>query len=307
MKNGILAMAMAWTISGCTCTGPFSPNDAAQICVTLQTCNPHEFRSLFGGTLESCTTEAGGFVPLPGSGNAGGLLTNGLEGPMHAIYSCLLSAHGDCSKAGACWALNGSPASCKADALSDGTCTGNVLSGCTADGQAFAIDCSKYGSTCGKSNVWFWQYSTCGVGACPPDSSALVCEGDKAEVCNGKLTGLLNCGAVGWKCQENLDSGVPECTGGAACDPHVQDTCDGTVAIQCSSDGRQSRFDCASQATKKRCESGSCALTGNACTSTTQPTCDGVFLTFCQDGTLKRFDCSAGGFGACKDGECLPK
>ena len=173
----LVVVGLALSISGCTCTGPFSPNDAAQICATLQTCNPREFNSLFGGTLESCTSEPGGFVPLPGSGTAGGLVTNGLEGPMHAIYACLLSAHGDCSKAGACWALNGAASSCKADALSDGACVGNVLSGCTADGQHFEIDCSKYGSTCGKNNAFFFQYATCGVGMCPSDRSALVCRG----------------------------------------------------------------------------------------------------------------------------------
>ncbi len=305
-KRTMLLWGVVLSCSGCTCTGPFSPTDAAQICVTLETCNPHEFRSLFGGTLEACTSEPSGFVPLPGSFGSS-FLTTGLEGPMHAIYQCLLSAHGDCAKAGQCWALNGPPSSCNPGGLSDGSCGGNVLSGCTADGQHFEIDCSKYGSTCGKNNAFFFQYSTCGVAACPSDRSALACRGDTAEFCNGQLVGLEACGTAGWKCQENVDSGVPECVGGASCRTSDPGTCEGTVAIQCSGDGRQSRFDCANQATMKRCEAGSCTLTGNACTRTTQAACDGAFVSFCQDGVVKRFDCSAGGFGACKDGACLPK
>jgi len=62
-KRTMVLLGVVLSSSGCTCTGPFSPNDAAQICVTLQTCNPREFRSLFGGTLESCTSEPSGFVP----------------------------------------------------------------------------------------------------------------------------------------------------------------------------------------------------------------------------------------------------
>ncbi len=270
----------------------------------LQACFPAEWRGgLFGSDLSACSTGTGTWLPTsPGALTGRQPVTTGLEGPLLDIYRCLLGAGGDCAKAGACWARTGQPGSCSpATSLQRGTCTGQILSGCTADGVAFAVDCASYGGTCHEDSVFFARVGMCDLGACPPTTQ---CRGAEAETCMGPGLFLGDCGTAGLACVSDPDGGA-RCHTSQTCDAGAA-SCEGAVAVSCSA-GMPIRSDCARNPTLKRCERGLCIETGNECTvSGDRAACDGTSVRFCQDGTRRTLDCAALGFASCRAGACSP-
>ena len=290
----------------CGCRSGFSRDDAARICATLQACTPDDFW-LFGDTMTECTT-FNGVIPLPGSMETSPAITHGLERPLRDIYACLLAARGDCEKARRCWAQSGDPGTCApVSGFQSGTCAGTVLSGCNAAGQRFATDCGKYGEVCGTAPYVFGSFGSCGAAACPSAGAHLVCRGSAAEVCQGSLLALVECGHLGLRCELPTDGGDAACVGGASCDPASDPAkCEGSVMVRCTAEGQHVRIDCAASPRRRQCRAGQCVETGNECTDR-RASCVGGILSFCQDGSRQHFDCAAEGFGACAAGRCTAR
>ncbi|MDP1826998.1 MAG: hypothetical protein Q8L48_27235 [Archangium sp.] len=296
-------------LSSCRCNPPLggraalSPDEAGKACAVLQACFPAEWRGgLFGSDLSSCSTGTGTWLPTsPGALMGKGALSTGLEGPLLDIYRCVLGAGGDCTKAGACWARTGQPGSCSpASSLQQGTCSdAEVLSGCTADGLAFSVDCRSYGGGCHSDSVFFARVSLCDLGACPAKTQ---CRGAEAELCVGEGLFLGDCSTAGQSCMFDEDGGA-RCDTTQTCDAGTR-TCEGTVAVDCVQ-GQPIRADCARNASLKRCEAGRCVETGNECTvSADRASCDGATVRYCQDGFRRELDCAALGFASCRAGAC---
>ncbi|MBI3181872.1 MAG: hypothetical protein HYZ28_06985 [Myxococcales bacterium] len=290
--------------AGCTCSGPaFGRDDAARICMTLQACSPKELNYIFGGSIESCTSETSPYLPLPGTLESNPPVKTGLEQPIREVYSCLLSARGDCTKANRCWALSGEGGSCTPEGLERGRCEGAVLTGCTRDGHRFSVDCARFGGVCGRTSFFFAAFNACGLERCSADRKP-VCRGNSVEACLGDTLALADCGRVGRRCAVPADGGDPQCVGDKSCSG-TESRCEGTVAISCP-DEKESRLDCSARPTYRRCESGRCAYSGNEC-STDAPACEGDAVRFCQDGFIRRFGCGGEGFGPCDAGRCAAK
>ncbi|MBI3184837.1 MAG: hypothetical protein HYZ28_22085 [Myxococcales bacterium] len=293
---------VALAAPACSCGARMSPEDAAKACVVLQACFPNEWRSgMFGRNLSRCATGGDLLPPSPGALTGDQPIVTGLERPLFDIYRCVLGAGGDCNKAALCFGRAGTSGSCSPPkSLESGTCNGQVLSGCSADGFAFSVDCASYGGTCHEDSIFFARVSVCDVGDCP---SAMRCRGSWAETCVGPGMWLADCGAIGLSCAVPPDGGGAICDTAASCDGG-QPTCEGTVAVGCSG-GKPTRQDCARGPTMRRCEAGSCTETGNECAVGIDPaTCEGSKVKLCQDGFHRTVDCTALGFAGCQDGRC---
>ena len=298
-------IVMLLTLTGCRCSGPtFKPDEAARICMTLQACSPREFSANFGASLEGCTTNPSAIIPWPGTLEREPVFTSGLEDPFRDLYRCLLSASGDCTKAAACWALDGDAGACtRRSGLLEGSCQDQTLSGCNLDLQHFEVDCSRYSATCTDLN-FFGSSNICASSTCPATST---CRGDVAEVCSGSTLLLWDCARSGMKCQVNPDGGSAGCGyGDKTCAPSSGRRCEGTVVVACEGLGLEARTDCARSATRKRCEAGECVDTGTECRALPS-TCESGSVRFCQDGFLRKVDCESSGFGPCDAGMCTEK
>lgn len=293
-------------VSGCRCAAPEFPADsAAEICLTLQACSPAEFSQRFGGSLEYCTTASSAFIPQPGSLERRPAIMTGLDEPLRTVYQCVLAARGDCTQAASCWALSVDAGSCTAGAgLGSGQCSAaGVLSGCTADGQTFGVDCSLYGAVCSEA-VFFGSFSTCAVAKCARRPKP-GCRGDHVELCLGEAMFLQDCARQGQRCVLHADGGAG-CVGEVTCAPGFEGRCEGSVAVFCQFEGTLSRTDCAVNPTKRRCEKGACVPTGTECQDL-RVACEGKTITWCQDGFFKQVDCVAAGFTGCDAGACVPR
>lgn len=303
MRSALIIAVLGFT--GCRCNGPvFAADDAARVCVTLQTCSPREFAATFGNSLEVCTTTPSPSFPWPGTLETKPLYTTGLDSLLRDVYQCLLDAHGDCAKASACWALDGGPVACtQRSGLDNAVCRGASLTGCTLDGQNVAFDCARSGAVCTQLGA-FGSFSFCALATCP---AGLACRGSQAELCSGNALMLYDCARAGKKCETEADGGGATCVlGERTCDPRAEPSCEGTVAIGCEGLGFETRTDCALNATHRRCEAGRCVPTGTECFDL-QPDCYGSAIQFCQDGFQRRVDCAAAGFVGCDAGRCAAK
>ena len=246
----LLSLVGGFVLPSCGCgSKQMSSDEAARACVVLQACFPSEWRAgRFGSSLSQCSTGTSILPPSPGSLIGAPVITSGLEGPLADIYRCLLSAGGDCAKAGACWTRTGKGGTCQpAASLAQGECTGDVLAGCTADGFAFSVDCASYGSSCHKDAIFFSSVSVCDLGACPTKTQT-QCRGSQAELCQGVGLVLGDCARFGLSCVINPDAGAT-CDTTLSCDGGIA-TCEGATAVRCSL-GKPSRLDCARNGTAR--------------------------------------------------------
>lgn len=284
-------------LSGCRCsTEDFQPDQATRICLTLQSCSPREFQATFGGSLEFCTTNTSPGVPMPGTIEAAPAVTTGFDQPLRDLYRCLLEAKGDCTRAGACWALSGDAGACGfPSGIASARCGGALLSGCTTDGHTFRVDCARYDAGC----AYLGSYFACALDKC---SGPTRCRGSSQEVCLGNALVLVDCARDGQRCEER--DGGARCVSDVACARGAPGRCEGTVAIACPN-GFESRTDCAANPTRKRCEQGACVETGAEC-SGLRGSCEGQAVEFCQDGFVRRVDCVSAGFAGCDAGACTP-
>lgn len=297
-----LLMLLLLMMSGCRCSSPtFNADEAARICMTLQTCSPKEFSANYFNSLEACTTTPSPILPWPGTMEREPLFTTGLEAPFRDLYRCVLAAQGDCSRVAACWALDGDAGSCANRAgLVNGNCEGETLAGCTLDGQRFQVDCVRYSQTCSSLN-FFGNFEVCAAKQC---SGPTRCQENKAELCSGDSVVLWDCEKAGKKCEERADGGGATCVfKDKTCDPKLEARCEGSVAIACEGLGFEVRVDCAANPTRRRCEAGACVDTGTEC-SNLKATCEGSAVKFCQDGFLRTMECARLGLGRCVAGRC---
>jgi hypothetical protein len=302
MRNAVAVALGVLIAQGCGCSTDLSPDEAARACVILQACFPGEWgNGTFGGTLSACSTGAS-LPPSPGALISSPPVTTGLEKPLADIYRCLLSARGDCTKAGLCWARSGTGGACSpASSIHRATCAGQVLSGCSADGLTVRVDCAAWGETCHEVSLSLERFSSCDVGSCP---LATQCRGSFAEICQGQGLWLIDCASAEMSCVVADDGGGAACDTTRTCDP-APTTCEGTVEVKCTL-GKLRRLDCAKSGTRKRCEAGHCVETGTECSGPNdRPACDGTKLSFCQDGFTRSFDCTALGFADCQGGACV--
>ena len=170
------SLVLLLVFSGCRCADPiFAADDAARICMTLQTCSPREFSSTYGNSLEACTTTASPLLPWPGTIERSPVFTTGLDEPFRDLYQCMLEAHGDCAKASACWALDGAPGQCSAPSgIINGSCSDDgQLSGCNLDRQRFGVKCAEYSAVCTDLS-FFGSFNVCALAKCP---AAPTCRG----------------------------------------------------------------------------------------------------------------------------------
>jgi hypothetical protein len=303
MLRSAVVLAL-FALGGCRCSGPadFTAEESAQVCLTLEACSPREFLATWGGSLEFCTTNVSPLVPTPGTLEASPAIATGLDQPMREIYRCLLEAKGDCTKAAACWTLDGGTGACTASpGLSSARCTGNLLSGCTLDGQRFRVDCAHYDAVCTGAS-FFSSANVCAIARC---TSALGCRGSSRELCLGDAVLLADCARDGQVCQA-VDGGPPECVSERACAPGPESHCEENVVVFCQPNGFESRTDCARNPTKKRCKAGACVETGTQCVDL-RVTCEGTAVSFCADGFTRQVDCVTAGFSGCDAGACVPR
>ena len=294
-------LALGLVCCGCRCgNAVFSADEAARICLTLQTCSPEEFAATFGNSVEACTGTPSQLLPWPGTLEVAPLFTTGMDTPAADIYRCMLEAHGDCAKAGRCWAPDGDAGSCtQRIGLTNGSCRDKTMSSCTLDGQRLEVSCPSACESVGS----FGLFGVCAVAKCP-SRAELKCRGDQAEVCTVNALMLLDCARLGKKCESLTDGGGAICvTGDRTCDPMAGQRCEGTVAIVCEGLGFESRIDCANNATHRRCSEGRCVETGTECFDL-KTRCEDTALQFCQDGFLRKLDCVGAGFGGCDGGAC---
>ena len=290
-------------ISGCRCgTADFQPDEAARICVTLQTCSPQEFRATFGASLEFCTTNTSPGMPMPGTLEASPPVATGLDQPMRELYSCMLDAGADCNRAGQCWSLGTDGRECpNRSGLAFSSCRDQVLSACTADGHQFRVDCARSQSICTQAS-FFGSPSVCAFAKCRP---SLSCHGTQRELCLGDAIVLLDCARDGRRCEE-VDGGAPRCVADGLCGRTDQASCEGSVSVTCGRDGFEVRTDCAVNPTRRRCgaDAGVCVPTGTACANL-RVTCEGDSVQFCQDGFVRKVNCVSAGFAGCDAGACV--
>jgi hypothetical protein len=300
----------AWlvAIAACSARPPppatlFTAGEAARACATLATCFPNEWAAqdtIWGGTISACASDRG-YVPEPGTMLAHPIVTQGFEPAFARLYGCILDAPGDCGAAAACLAQTGSPGTCKPDALEAGECSGSVLSGCTSDGYAFAVDCAADGETCGAYPAIFAHFSGC-VTPCP---AQVACDGTREQLCLSGALVTLDCGELGTTCANGACTPQP----GPACDAaSFRQRCDGDVVVTCA-DGIESRDDCSIWPTHRRCAvdtlgSAQCVLTGTECTA--GDACAGDDIAYCRDGYAARVSCTALGFSTCSAARCVP-
>jgi hypothetical protein len=178
-----------------------------------------------------------------------------------------------------------------------------VLSGCTADGDTFAIDCAAAGESCGP-----YPDSLATLDGCiTPCSHA--CDGSDAEDCIGNAAIRVDCTLIGAAgCSAGSCVPAPP----VACDAALMgsDRCEGDVLVSCDGSGHEVRQDCGTQATRRRCFAGDmtnaaqCDVTGTQCFP--GDSCSGTDAVFCQDGFIARVSCTALGFHGCSAGACTP-
>lgn len=289
-------------LGGCRCsTADFSAEEAARVCLTLQACSPKEFGATWGGSLEFCTTNLSPLVPTPGTLEASPAFATGLDQPMREIYRCLLGARGDCTKAAACWTLDGATGECTAPpGLSSSRCGGDLLSGCTLDGQRFRVDCARYDAVCAEAS-FFSSFNVCAIARCGPVAG---CRGSAKELCLGDAVLLEDCARDGQRCA--LLDGGPQCVSDRACASGTESHCEGSVVVLCQPNGFESRTDCARNPTRRRCKGGACVETGTECADL-RVTCEGSAVNFCADGFVRQVDCLNVGFAGCDAGACVAK
>jgi hypothetical protein len=289
---------------GCSCgTSPFTADQTARICITLEACMPGEWASGdFGGSLSACTTNPQGFFPLPVGIGGTTPLSLGMEPYMRDIYQCVLGANGDCGATTQCFGSSGEDAgTCLPESLQEGTCsvTGS-LSGCSGDAFGYEIDCTLYNGTCGLQSAGATSYYACVDMMC--QAGALpACRGNVAEQCSATVVyGLLDCSQEGATCATDTDAGA-YCKG-AAC-TGSEPSCDGNIAVTCLN-GSQLKYDCTKGPTLHRCAQGVCVESNTACAIGAPETCSGTNVSFCQDGTTTTIDCSKLGFATCANSRC---
>ena len=289
-------------LGGCRCsTADFSADEAARICLTLQACSPREFLATWGGSLEFCTTHVSPLVPTPGTLEASPSITTGFDQPMREIYRCLLDAKGDCGTAASCWTPDGGSGPCTSTpGLSSARCGGELLSGCTLDGQRFRLNCADYGAVCTGAS-FFSSLNVCAVARCGPVTG---CRGSQREVCIGEAVLLADCARAGQRC-EFFDGGS-QCVSDRACDAGQESQCEGSVVVSCEPNGFESRTDCAHNPTRRRCQAGACVETGTQCVDL-RVTCEGSSIRFCADGYVQQIDCVSAGFAGCDAGACVAR
>lgn len=292
-------------LGGCRCSGAgadFTADESARVCLTLQACSPREFLATWGGLLEFCTTNVSPLVPTPATLEPSPAFVTGFDQPMREIYRCLLEAQGDCAKAAACWTLDGGTGDCTSfPGLSSARCGGNLLSGCTLDGQRFRVDCARYGAVCTAAS-FFSSFNVCALGRCGP---VLGCRGSSKELCLGDAVLLVDCARDGQVCQA-VDGGEPQCVSDQRCDAGLESHCDDSVVVFCQPNGFESRTDCARNPTRRRCQAGRCVETGTQCVDL-RVTCEGSAVNFCADGFVRQVDCPQAGFAGCDAGACVPR
>lgn len=297
-------LVLLLTLSGCKCAQPsFGGDEAARVCLTLQTCAPREFGATYGNSVEACAGSPSLILAWPGTLESSPRITTGLEQPFKDLYRCLLEARGDCAKANACWAIDGEAGSCtNPGGLTNGRCDGETLSGCTFDRQRFQVNCARYSATCTDLN-FFGSVNLCATAKCP---ETRTCRGEVAEICSGSALLLWDCRREGRKCEAPTDGGNASCVAGdTKCSPAGERHCEGTVAVGCEGLGLEVRTDCAQSPTHRRCEAGDCVDTGSECHAL-MASCEGDAVKFCQDGFLRKVDCKGAGFGGCDGGQCVP-
>lgn len=295
----------ALLLGGCSCSAALTPDEAVRACVTLQVCSPLEFARQFGRTLENCTTDSYMPLPWPGTLENAPEITTGLEPALKQLYTCLAASRGDCARAERCWAPAGEPGACSPNAgLQSGTCQGEVLSGCSTDGHAFAVDCAHGGGVCGRTDFFFATYSACGVERCEA-RSAPTCRGGLLELCEGETVWRVDCARTGARCVPGENGVGASCVGVKQCFSSGS-ACSGSTVVSCMADGHEWRRDCTAGPTRKRCSDQDCVATGTECRGEPE-TCEGTAVRYCRDGYLSRFDCVGEGYGACSAGACTAK
>jgi len=296
------AVVLALALGGCRCsTGDFSADEAARVCVTLQACSPKEFLASWGGSLEFCTTDVSPLVPTPATLEPSPSIATGMDQPLREIYRCLLDARGDCSRAAGCWTLDGGSGECTSvPGLSSARCGGELLSGCTLDGQRFRVNCADHGAVCTAAS-FFSSLNVCAVARCGP---TMGCRGSQREVCVGDAVLLSDCARAGQRC-EFFDGGS-QCVSDRTCDAGQESHCESSAVVFCEANGLESRTDCALNPTRRRCSAGACVETGTQCVDL-RVTCQGSAVSFCADGFARQVDCGGVGFAGCDAGACVPR
>jgi hypothetical protein len=280
----------------------FTPTQAVNLCVLFQACFPKEFPSVWT-SLNACVNGfdlVSLFFPQPGDFTTPQVIREGIDGPVIDFYRCALAAGNDCTKVAACLMLDPAPDTCtNGTGLANGTCTGSLLHGCTADNVPFAVDCARYDTVCKGGN------DSCQFEACPPSASA-PCDGAKVVQCtaSGKPVEVADCTIDGpdFTCtQITTDAGAgEECKGTTPCAADAGGTCQGSVAVECTN-GTLAHVDCATYS--RRCSDGDCVAMGTDCDASAPSTCQGATVVFCDNGDVKTADCTP--FGTCSMGACL--
>jgi hypothetical protein len=198
----------------------YTPDDAAQLCATLQSCFPMEFPNVWTSAMECATGggSASGFIPLPGDLTADApsaldLLPRAIDPAVIDFYNCVLNHGGDCALVAQCLLLDRSPNMCsagKGDGLANGTCTGSPLHGCTADGNPFAVDCGRLGAACVDATGL--SHGSCDWALCPPGIG--LCDGTSIVKCtvSGEAVDLFDCCRLGSSFHCTTVNGFGKCS-----------------------------------------------------------------------------------------------
>jgi hypothetical protein len=280
----------------------YTPAQAVNLCVAFQACFPKEFPNVWS-SLNSCASGVdlvSLFFPQPGDFTMPQVIHAAINGPAIDFYNCALAAGTDCTKVAACLALDPAPDTCtNGTGLANGTCTGSLLHGCTADDQPFAVNCARYDSVC-KGGAQSCQFEACPSGVKAP------CDGAEVIQCttSGQPVEVVNCTVDGpdFTCTQAATDAGPseECKGTTPCMPDAGGTCEGSVLVDCENE-TLAHIDCATYS--RRCSDGGCVAMGTDCDPSLPSTCQGATVVFCDNGYVKTADCTP--FGTCSMGACV--
>lgn len=220
----------------------------------------------------------------------------GLGRVYDVIYACVNRAQGDCDKVYECFGAHELAGRCGSDYVA--SCASTEATFCDLlDKRVFHYQCSLAGLTCVVRAKDSFE-SICGLGSCSSKSFKIRCEDNKRLNCEDGVIAPYDCAAIGQKCGSN--KGTVTCIGSSStsCSSSYKSGCKGSVASSCLG-GKVQQEDCSKRHYNTTCKAGACVPGASTCDKAHNK-CSGADLLACLDGSWRKFDCKALGFGACK-------
>jgi hypothetical protein len=229
---------------------------------------------------------------------------NGVQDVSASQVKCVADAGSNCNNVRKCLNDGTPPSPCNGTGAIQ--CMGNTLIRCSDLGNGTfgtaSYDCTINGEMCVAAS----NNLGCGIGTCSRDGG--TCMGDLLQNCSGGILSNLDCSHFYATC---VTTGFAHCRGkGPGCQqPNPLNAfgdgirCDGNTLVVCL-DGQEASYDCGKIGTScfaNANQSGNfgCSQGADCNPNNYTETCTGGTLTFCNDGKVDTYNCTAHGYSAC--------